>query len=249
MSNKKTIIVISALLLIFGGIILFNHKRPLAVETLNAYISSDSVSIQAENSGKIKTLAVKQSDKVQKGQIIAEIETSKSVVKPVEPKNSRQAAEKDYENAAIMYKDGIISQEQYDNYIKNLKENQKQAEQPVNKIVYTSEVTKIYAPIDGTIVLNNLKTGDTIAKETILAKVNSSHKEINAYFSASDEDKIVTGKDVNITVIKYPKKTFSGKINSVSKPENKGIPVKITFDQDTSNFDFQNGDSVIVKIK
>ena len=208
MSNKKTIIVISALLLIFGGIILFNHKRPLAVETLNAYISSDSVSIQAENSGKIKTLAVKQSDKVR-----------------------------------------IISQEQYDNYIKNLKENQKQAEQPVNKIVYTSEVTKIYAPIDGTIVLNNLKTGDTIAKETILAKVNSSHKEINAYFSASDEDKIVTGKDVNITVIKYPKKTFSGKINSVSKPENKGIPVKITFDQDTSNFDFQNGDSVIVKIK
>ncbi len=250
MFDKKNVILVLILIAIFGGIIAFNHKRPRPVETLSAYISSDSVSIQADNSGKIKSLSVKQDEKVQKGQVIAEIETSKSVVKSVDPSSqTHKPTEQEYENVAIMYKDGVISQEEYDKHLANLKKAETQSEKPVSQVVYTSHITKIYAPIDGTIVLNNLKEGDSITKEAILAKVNSSHKEVKAYFPVSTEKEIQTGREVNITVIKYPEKTFTGKINIVSEAESKGIPVTITFDEDTSNLDFQNGDSVIVKIK
>lgn len=252
--NKKAILLVIILVIAFVGIISFNHKRPVTIETLNAFISSDSISIQSENSGKIKVLPVKQAEKVQKGQVIAEIETSVKISKPVTTSNNSTSAQKtqqEYENAAIMYKDGIISQEEYDKYVKKLNKAQEEASQPKTRqeIVTTSKVTKVYSPIDGIVVLNNLKEGDTIKKEAILAKVNSSHKEVNAYFSPSNKENIKEGSAVDITVIKYPEKTFRGKIVDIAEIDKKGIPVKVTFDQDTSSLDFQNGDSVIVKIK
>lgn len=251
MKNIKGVILVVVLLCVFGGIVSFNiHKRPVEIETLSAFISSDSVAVQSNNSGTIKSLQVKQSDKVQKGQVIAEIETTTPITKKIKNDGSNlKKAEKDYENAAIMYKDGVISQKEYDKYLNDFKKEKENAEKPQNKIIKTSQITKIYAPIDGVIVLNNIKNGDNIAKESILAKVNSSHKEVNAYFPVSYKENIRTGSNVNITVIKYPEQTFSGKINSVLKQDSKGIPVKITFDQDTSELDFSNGDSVIVKIK
>lgn len=251
MINKKLIVLGICILAVFGGIIAFNIKtKPEQIETLNAFISSESVSIQSGNSGIIKNIQVKQSDKVQKGQVLAEIETSVPVTKTVKNDGQKlKQAEEKYENAAIMYKDGVISQAEYDRYLNNLEKEQNNAEKPQNKVILTSQVTKIYAPIDGVVVLNNLKNGDTVNKEAIIAKVNSSHKEINAYFPVSYKDEIKTGCSVNITVIKFPEKTFTGKIQEVSLPDNKGIPVKISFDQDTSNLDFLNGDSAIVKIK
>lgn len=254
--NKKCILLILVLLFIFAGIVIFNHKRPQSIETMSAFISSDSVSVQADDAGIVKSLPVKQLQKVQKGQVIAEIETKVTSTRPVKKittvKNNSQNSQKEYENAAIMYKDGILSQEEYDKYVKKISSKEKKAkvvEQPRNEVVVSSKITKIYAPIDGTVIINNLKEGDSIKKEAIVARVNSAHKEINAYFPTLNKDNLKSGNSVDIMVIKYPEKTFNGKIEEVMPADNKGIPVRVVFENDTTSLDFQNGDSVIVKIK
>lgn len=252
--NKKWIIFIVLLLLVLGGFVAYNKKKPETVETLNALINSESVSVQSPVVGKIKLIAVAQSQNVKKGQVLAEVVTEvpvqqsvrtieKTDVSPVKKSSS------EYENAAMMYKDGVITQEEYDKRLQALNSPKSETAKTQSKQVLTSKITKIYAPIDGTVILNNFKVGDKVSKDTILAKVNSLHKDVTATFPATFKEKIVTDSVVTITVIKYPEKIFTGKIVEVLEPDIKGIPVKINFDDDVNGLDFQNGDSVIVKLK
>lgn len=254
--NKKWIVCIVLLLFILGGFVAYNKKKPETIETLNALINSESVSVQSPAVGKIKLVAVEQDQKVKKGQVLAEIVTEvpvqqnvKTIDKPSTSVLPVQNSSSEYENAAMMYKDGVITKEEYDKRLNTLNTPKNEKVKTQSKTVLTSKVTKIYAPIDGMVILNNFKTGDKVSKDTILAKVNSLHKDVTATFPATFKEKIVQDSVVTITVIKYPEKIFTGRIVEVLEPDVKGIPVKINFDDDVKGLDFQNGDSVIVKIK
>ncbi len=254
--NKKWIVCIVLLLFILGGFVAYNKKKPETIETLNALINSESVSVQSPTVGKIKLVAVEQDQKVKKGQVLAEIVTEvpvqqnvKTIDKPSTSVLPVQNSSSEYENAAMMYKDGVITKEEYDKRLQVLNTPKSTIAKTQNKTILTSKVTKIYAPIDGMVILNNFKTGDKVSKDTILAKVNSLHKDVTATFPATFKEKIVQDSVVTITVIKYPEKIFTGRIVEVLEPDVKGIPVKINFDDDVKGLDFQNGDSVIVKIK
>ena len=256
MHVKKVLLAFLCLIIIalFSGMVYFNHKQPTDIETLNARIVSESIQVLSNNSGKIKNIKVKQSDKVTKGQVLAEISLPAVPVKKVsQSKNVLAKAEKDYENAAIMYKDGVISQEEYDKQLKlykKVKNNTESNDVNVSEIAKSSEqIIKIYSPIDGIVTLNNIKNGDKINKESAIAKINSLHKEIKAYFSPTHSDRVVPGEVVDIFIIKYPERHYSGVISSVEPVEKNGIPVKIEFSENADSLDLQNGDSVIVKIK
>ena len=45
--NKKWIVCIVLLLFILGGFVAYNKKKPETIETLNALINSESVSVQS----------------------------------------------------------------------------------------------------------------------------------------------------------------------------------------------------------
>ena len=255
MHVKKVLLAFLCLIIIalFSGMVYFNHKQPTDIETLNARIVSESIQVLSNNSGKIKNIKVKQSDKVTKGQVLAEISIPAAPVKRVsQSKNVLAKAEKDYANAAIMYKDGVISQEEYDKQLNAYTKvkNNTPNNGKISEISQPSEqIVKIYSPIDGIITLNNIKNGDKINKEVLIAKINSLHKEIIAYFSPTHSDRVIAGEVVDIFIIKYPERHYSGVISSVEPVEKNGIPVKIEFSENADSLDLQNGDSVIVKIK
>lgn len=253
MINKKAVWLLIVVIIIAGGF--FGYYKITSnneIETFNARIFSETVNIQPDKSGKLKTFNVKQSQQVKKGQVIAEILTEESsgseIKKSVNKQKTTQNIEQEYENAAIMYKDGIISQQEYDNYITSYNAQKNQNEIPAKTNVKITKTEKIYSPIDGIISLNNIQKGDLIGKDNIIAKVNSLHKEINAYFSYSDKLKLTEGLEVEIHIIKYPEKILSGIITSIGEPEAAGLPVTIQFKDDVSSMDLENGNSVIVKI-
>ena len=164
--NKKWIVCIVLLLFILGGFVAYNKKKPETIETLNALINSESVSVQSPAVGKIKLVAVEQDQKVKKGQVLAEIVTEVPVqqnVKTIDKTSSPvQKSASEYENAAMMYKDGVITQEEYDKRLNTLNTPKNEKVKTQSKTVLTSKVTKIYAPIDGMVILNNFKTGDKV---------------------------------------------------------------------------------------
>ena len=243
--------LIVIIIVFFAGIVYFNRKQPADIETMNAHIVLESVQVQAENSGKINDIKVKQSARVKKGQVIAEIAVPQAPVKQISRSvKNISKAEEDYENAAIMYKDGIITQEEYDkelNDYKKIKNTAAAQSEQVKEV--PPQIVKIYAPIDGFVVLNNLKNGDKITKDGIIAKINSSHKEVAAYFSPAHADSVKNGTPVDIFIIKYPERHFNGRIKTVNAQEKSGIPVLIEFTDSPDSLDLQNGDTAIVKIK
>ena len=268
MFDKKNVILVLILIAIFGGIIAFNHKRPRPVETLSAYISSDSVSIQADNSGKIKSLSVKQDEKVQKGQVIAEIETSKSVVKSVDPSSqTHKPTEQEYENVAIMYKDGVIPQEEYDRSLNQLTKAQDDYEKAVEAsdsgntkqktfVKKNVSTSKVYAPKDGVVSLSYLNKGETAVKDKPVVLLDSNRPKVTAYFNPKHAGDLKVGKEVNIRIKNYGSKKFTGVIDAVgTEPEmdarNKSlvIPVQISFKDDLNGYTIEKGQPVQVRFK
>lgn len=256
MVSKKIIYLVLLVLLfvIFGVIISFNRSRPVSVETLNAHVIADTEDVTVGNLGKISNILISQYQDVKKGQVIAEVTVpspvqKKQVKSKLQPADKKQI-EKDYEDAALMYKEGVISQDEYDKSIENIEA--KQATDDKEKDVAETKadrVIKVYAPMDGKIVWGNLKVGDTVSKDVVIAKVNSSYKEVLAHFATAYSDNISIGDKAHIKLIKYPEKQFSGVVNSIGQPDKKGLPITIIFEGETSDIDIINGDSAIVKLE
>lgn len=252
MVSKKIVysLILTGLLIVFGGIIAFNHSKPKAIETLNAHVVADYADIITTDSGKISNILITQSQDIRKGDVIAELSVSSVVRKNSKNTKSvnKKEVEQDFETAAIMYKDGVISQDEYDKSVENLEEKMNSTPEGKSENITTSRIVKIYSPIDGKIVWGSLKIGDNVGKDVVIAKVNSSYKEVLAHFSTTNSDKISVGDRANIKLIKYPEKHFTGVVNSIGVPDKKGVPIVLTFEDETSNIDILNGDSAIVRL-
>lgn len=237
---KKKLIALSVIIVaLISGIILSKNIQKDDIETFNAIINIESTNVPANAGGTLKLINLTDNRQVKKGELIAEIETSVQQASAPKTKNTEQ----DYEKAAIMYKDGIITQEEYDKRINNIK-NTSTPQENTNSV----KITKVYAPVDGEIKLNNFKSGDNIREEEVFANILSSNKEIQAYFPVTYQKHIKNGKKVEINIVKYPEKLFSGTITKIEKPDPHGLPVKILFNENTSALNLNNGDSAILKL-
>ncbi len=242
MSMKKYLIVLLLFVTAIVTVYILCLTRHADIEIFNATVNVESVEVKSSVGGKIKSINVSDNNEVKKGQLIAEIET---VLQPQRKIISQDESEADYENIAIMYKDGVISKEEYDAQVKNMMEKSSVSEQKNENI----KTTKIYSPIDGFAKIADVKIGDYVKKEALIANVYSLDRSVRAYFPVTYKNAVKVDKNVEISIIKYPEKEFTGKISALEKPEPQGLPVTILFNDDTSNLDIQNGDSVIVKLK
>ncbi len=268
MSKNKLIIVFSVLvLLIFGVCTALIFKKD---KTYSAIIYPALFQVKADSSGIIKDIYVKPRQKVTQGQLIAEIElpeTPKELAAPVQ-KNDVSAvkakltkAEDDYQNAALMYKDGVISQEDYDKRLSSLKYAQnayktalseaKKAERVQN--VKQVELKKVYAPIDG-IVDNSLvaKGARTQSGEPIMLLALDTLK-VTAYVDKNTSSKLEAGQNVLIKVPGYKDKTFNGTIEYISstarninESQEAVYPVFISFDSKVNSGELKPAQAVSV---
>ena len=127
--NKINLVVLGIVLMAavtFGGFFLM-QKSPKAY---TAKIYPVLEIIKTTDSGIVKNIRVNVGEEVTKGQLLAEIEsltelknTAKTVNNTELPaaKVKLNKAEEEYTNAAFMYKDGVISQEDYDETLASLK--------------------------------------------------------------------------------------------------------------------------------
>lgn len=236
------VVIIGLSLIIYS----FVSKRP--IETVSADVYIESEQILANFNGKIQDFKFKTYDNVKTGDIIATVE----VVQPegfcnnkTAMQNKQKQAMAEYENAAIMYKDGIISQSEYDASLEKLRKTQ-------NQKVCTGEAThveNIYAFKDGKIYYSQLKPGDEVSEDDVLAELSTSKPQIHAYFSPAKTKKINPNSAIaHITIVKYPEKPLTGVIKTVSTGDIMGNLLIIDINEDVSDMNIQNGDAAIVRI-
>ncbi|MEE3348836.1 MAG: HlyD family efflux transporter periplasmic adaptor subunit [Candidatus Gastranaerophilaceae bacterium] len=241
--NKKIILTLISIILISGIAFLLYKRADLnkEIETFSANVINDNEIITAGDNGTVLSLKYKNLEKVKVGDIIAELDISST------PKsncvNEKEASD-EYKDAAIMYKDGVISKEEYD---KSLNEYKEETKNTAKNCGQKSQVIKsIYANADGVISYSDIKEGDSVKFDTEIGTVNQENANIKAYFSPKYKHRIKEGDKAKITIVKYPEKVFEGKVSSIDKIDinGQGITLKVT--QDTSDLLIKNGDAAIV---
>ena len=254
MNKKKFLaglfVLILALFIVFAGLL---HNRNNK-KYYSAVIYPELYRVQTTVDGTMKKIYVKPQQKINKGQLIAEIEVlskNKTAAAKTEKPDVAGAlirlkkAEEKYENAASMYKDGIITPEKYDEILAGLKTAQenyktvKKQEAAYTAEMNKTEIRKIYAPTNGVVESNILTQGSYIKTGDDILHLNLDTKKVTAYVDKKTSLKLEPGQNVIIKVPGHKNKSFNGTIDYISSysttQENSKQPVYAVYISFDSN--------------
>jgi HlyD family secretion protein len=207
----------------------------------------ESVDVGTEVSGTIEKVYVDYNDEVKKGQLIASLDTTKYQSAYDKAKAALQISKAALESAQaqqfqaettverykklkISSKGTLPTQSDWDrewaNYllakaqIANADAQIEQAKHTLRSAEYDLERTKIYSPIDGTILVRNIDPGQTVAatfQTPVLFSIakDLSKMELQISIDEADIGKIKAGQKASFSVDAYPDTTFSAEIRQV----------------------------------
>lgn len=266
--NKKNLIISLCSVVLLGGIgagVFYSINNTVA--TADAVIESEKVAVNAQDNGKVKDLFVKPNQNVSTGQLLAEIEVEQQISAEAVKKDSievskrnLQEAEENHTNFAMMYKDGVISQQEYDESLEKLESARDafktaQFKTPVKPSV-TTITKRVYSPKDGTVSINFVDKGENAVKNNPIVLLDTDNPKITAYFNPKFKDDLHVGAFVNIKSAKYKGKVFEGMIEKISpEPEmhvdkkSQVIPVTIVFKSNMSGYVFDKDQTLSVSLK
>jgi len=189
----------------------------------------ETVDVGAQVSGQLETLYVEVGDVVEKGQLLAEIDASIQQTKVDSARASLNAlkaqlpsrqsqldlAKLNAERQARMMEEDATSQQEYDNAQSSLIQAEAsitqlnaqiiQSEASLSSEEATLGYTKIYAPMDGTVVSISAKEGQTLnanqTAPTILTIADLSVMQVETEVSEADIGKIKKGMPVYFTTL------------------------------------------------
>ena len=247
MVSKRIIVSFAGIVVVGLALILYSILSNKDLETVSANVNIQTEQIAANFNGKIKELQFNTYDTVKTGDIIATIEvvqTEGECKNRTAQQTKQKQAVAEYENAAIMYKDGVITQAQYDASLDKLRKTQDQ-------MVCSGDAKhseNLYAFNAGKIFYGEYKIGDEVQQDDIIAEISSGKPQIYAYFSPRKAKKIKLDMPAQITIVKYPEKKFTGLVKNIDKVDIMGQLIILDINEDIADLNIQNGDAAIVKI-
>ena len=189
----------------------------------------NSVEVSPKITARISTVAVKENDRVEKGQVVATLDGKDYAAKKDQAQYQLTNAQLKYERAKALYEAGAGSKQdldnaqfEYDTAASSLSE----AESDVAETVIT-------APMSG-VVVGEPKTPGTMAVQgnsspTVIMRIaDTGTKQIIAKVDETDIGKIKVGQDATFTVDSYTNKTFTAHVSKISQTDT-------TYSWDTTN--------------
>jgi len=257
--NKKTMVTILVLIVVVGaglGLILIkssSNKPKLKTTTvtrgdIEAIVVTTGtldpvtmVEVGSEISGVIKSIAVDYNSRVQKGQVLAELDKAsfEDALKENEA-NYRVAqaaldkaqvdldeAKKSYDRAMDLFKKNMISaedkeaaDEQYQSAkddVKVAQDGVKVAKSALDSSQVDLEHTNIRTPIDGVVFSRDVNIGQAVASRyqtPVLFKIadDLSKMRVECAVDEADVGKVKEGQKVRFAVEAFPEETFNGRV-------------------------------------
>ncbi|MEW6336576.1 MAG: efflux RND transporter periplasmic adaptor subunit [Acidobacteriota bacterium] len=198
-----------------------------ATGTLSAVTT---VQVGTQVSGLIKELYVDFNDRVEKGQVIARLDTTllESNLRDTEASLERgtaelKQAERDLERVTSLYTQGISAVADYNKaqYTFDVaKASVKSAEASLSRARQNLAYATITAPVSGTVVERAVDVGQTVAASMSTPKLftianDLAEMQILAPVDESDIGQIKEGQTVRFTVKPYPEESFAGTVKQV----------------------------------
>ncbi len=276
--KKLTIFAVAAVLAAVAGI-WYLMSSFNAVSTDDANIAGRVYTIATKIPGTVKTVNVRDNQKVKKNELLLEIDPADYELQVNEAqanldirKSLLDQALRNKDRAESLSKRQAISQARYEDILTAYKVAQAQVEAAGAQLKIARlnlGYTKIYAPADGFIAEKSVEVGNQVMPGQALMAVVSSDMWIVANYKETELKNVQPGQKVKIQIDAYPGKTFKGRVNSIQRgtgaafsmfpPENatgsfvkivQRIPVKIVFDgQPEKKYNFSIGMSASTEIK
>ncbi|MGH7980623.1 MAG: efflux RND transporter periplasmic adaptor subunit, partial [Limisphaerales bacterium] len=198
-----------------------------ATGTLNPLTN---VLVGCQVSGTIRKIYVDYNSLVKAGQLIAELDPStyKAQQEQAQANLANARANLELQKAETkreseLFSNNLVSSSDYDTALATLDEAKAtvQLDQAaVNIASINLGYCKIYSPVDGVVIVNNIEVGQTVAAsfntpELFQIANNLKEMQIDSNVAEADMGGVKDGEDVDFTVEAYPDRTFHGKVRQV----------------------------------
>lgn len=221
-------------------------KRGKIAQTVSAtgeLSASQLVDVGAQASGQIKKMHVKIGDVVQKGDLIAEIDSTNQVntlntnrakldtyqAQLASAEIALKTAQKKYDRYKMLKNEGAVSKEEFESTedslasakakIRELQSSIKQTQIAINTSESDLGYTRITAPISGTVVALVVEEGQTInanqTTPTVVQIANLSTMLNKMQIAEGDATKVQAGQNISFTILSEPDNPFSGTLDSI----------------------------------
>lgn len=241
--KKFSFWILIVLIILLGFFLYSRHMTPMRVKgfyvqrqnmevtvtaTSTGVIKSDvNVNISAQRTGKILKLYFDEGDRVNAGDLIAELDTpevmanlKKTEADIKEAEFNSMNARAEYERNKELFKEELVTKQQFDNVQTSLsvaeaKFEWAKAAREIAKLQYKYSFIK--STIKGVVTERPVDVGDTVATGTMVASVvDPDNLYISGPVDEADIDSISLGQTVKITMDAYLGKVFYGKVLKIS---------------------------------
>lgn len=211
----------------------------------------NKINVTPDIGGKIAKIHVEEGDVVQKGQLLAELDT-RAVRLQLEQAEAALAvaeanhndAQKNMERMERLRKEDAASEQQYDQVklaFEAAEAQLRQAQAAVNLSRYSLDVSLMKAPFGGVVASRNAEVGEVInpmmggfsATSGVLTLMDFSRVKIEVDVSHQDVVRIKKEQRAQLRVTAFPDRVFQGKVsivNITADPMTKKFRVEVTID-------------------
>lgn len=214
MDKRRMILIIAILVAVAVGAawyLLKNNNNGKLVGS--GSIEGTEIVVSSKATGKILEVKVDEGSAVSAGDIIALIDQSDVETSLKAAQARYKVAKNDLERSEDLYKDNMISSQQYDLASANFDA----ASAALDAAKLQLDNTTITAPSSGTILVRAVEPGELAAIGTpIVTMADLREVKLTVYLAEKEIGKIKLGQEVGVSVDSYPNEKFTGKITYIS---------------------------------
>jgi len=198
---------------------------PENVTAIGSIYSKQTVNINPQISGQIKSIVFKDGQAVKKGQVLYQLDDSFYQAQYAAAKADLQLAHFTYERNLILVKKKIVSQQAFDQAFAIYQHNQAKLQESAVQLAET----KINVPFDGVIGASQVSLGQFVTTgDALVELVDNVHLVVRYSVPENYFEQIQLEQTVQITSSAYPGKIFQGKVSYIAPtidPETRTLPV------------------------
>jgi membrane fusion protein (multidrug efflux system) len=223
--RNKILAGIGAAFVIVGIYLAYEHF--MYVTTDNAQVEAHAVMLAAKVPGYVTAVNVREGQKVNKGDVLAEIDSrdyqnlltqAKGELTSVEAR--KRDAERNYNRMNDLFAKGVVSRQQYDTANASYSEVKAKYDAIAAQVAQAElnlENTKIKAPSNGFIARKSVEVGQLAAAGVpLIGFVDAGERWIIANFKETEIAGIALGHKVEVDVDAIPGKSFHGSVVAIS---------------------------------
>ena len=215
MNGRRVVIFILIALVAIGAIVWFFYQRGSEGGLVaSGTIEGTEVTVSSKVVAKVLEVKVDEGSQVKEGDVLAVLDARDFQQNLKSAQAKYKIARDDYERSKQLFRDKMISPQQYDMAASAVDV----ASAALETAKIQLENTTIKAPLSGVILVKAIEPGElaTIASP-IATMADLSSVDLTVYLPEKDIGKVKLGEEVSIAVDSYPDEKFTGKIKYISE--------------------------------